>query len=161
SRRRAFDSARKRPWFAGAVESRDLPETLIPDEGMGAVNHPARWWLAKDMPAFWSLQHDPVGILERVRVPILAIYGDKDRDVPVVESVVNFQAALGRGYNRRGIAYPFRGADHSLHVRSGFGLLARIEPAPGYRDTVMAWLGRVTGSRPAAAAAPGTGSSKR
>ena len=161
SLRRAFDSARKRAWFAEAVEARDLPEVLIPDEGMGSVNHPARWWLAKDMPSFWSLRHDPIGILERVRVPILAMYGDKDRDVPVVESVVNFQAAMGRGYNRRGIAYPFRGADHSLNVRSGLGLLAKIEPAPGYRDTVLAWLGRVTGSRPAGAAAPGPASSNR
>lgn len=148
SLRRAFDSARKRAWFAAAVESRDLPETLIPDEGMGAVNHPARWWLAKDMPTFWSLQHDPVGILERVHVPILALYGENDRDVPVVESVVNFQAAVGRGYNRRAIAYPFRGADHSLNVRSGPGFLAKIETAPGYRDTVMAWLGRVAMARP-------------
>ncbi|HEU4724988.1 MAG TPA: alpha/beta hydrolase [Candidatus Eisenbacteria bacterium] len=146
SLRRAFEAATKRPWFAAAVESRDLPETLIPDEGMGAVNHPARAWLAKDMPAFWSLRHDPIGILERVRVPILAIYGDQDRDVPVVESVVNFQAALGRAYNRRGIIRPFRGADHALNVRSGPGLLAKVEPAPGYRDTVVAWLGRVAGA---------------
>jgi len=161
SLRRAFERARKRPWFAEAVESRDLPETLIPDEGMGSVNHPARWWLAKDMPSFWSLRHDPIGILERVRVPILAIYGEKDHDVPVVESVVNFQAAVGRGYNRRAVALPFRGADHSLNVRSGPGLLAKIEPAPGYRDTVMAWLGRVAGAGPAAAVKSGSPSSNR
>lgn len=149
SLRRAFDAAKKRPWFAAAVESRDLPETLIPDEGMGAVNHPARAWLAKDMPAFWSLRHDPVGVLERVRVPILALYGEEDRDVPIVESVVNFQAALGRGYNRRGIVRPFRGADHALNVRNGPGLLAKIEPAPGYRDTLVSWLGCVSGRAPA------------
>lgn len=138
----AFRTATKRPWFAGAVVSHDLPESLIVDEGMGSKEHPARWWFKDDMPTFWSLRHDPVGVLMRVRAPILAVYGDEDRVVPVVESVVNFQAALGRSYNRRGVVRTFRGADHAMLVRQGAGLLTKIELAPGYRDTVTAWLDR-------------------
>ncbi|HET9951810.1 MAG TPA: alpha/beta hydrolase [Candidatus Eisenbacteria bacterium] len=138
----AFRRAATRPWFPGAVVSHDLPESLIVDEGMGPEEHPARWWFKGDMPTFWSLRHEPVGVLMRVRAPILAVYGDQDRVVPVVESVVNFQAALGRAYNHRGVVRTFRGADHAMLVRRGAGLFTKIEPAPGYRDTVMAWLGR-------------------
>ena len=138
----AFRRAAKRPWFAGAVVSHDLPESLIVDEGMGLEGHPARWWFREDMPTFWSLRHDPVGVLTSVRAPVLALYGDRDEVVPVAESVANLQAALGRGTNRRGVVRTFRGADHAMLVRRGAGLFTKIEPAPGYRDTVTAWLGR-------------------
>lgn len=153
SLRLAFETARKQGWFASAVVSRDLPEVLIPDEGMGTVNHPARAWLVKDMPAFWSLRHDPVGALKGIRVPILAIYGEKDTEVPVLESIANFRAALGRAAKRRGVVRSFPGADHALQVRSGPGWFAKLAPAPGYRDTILTWIGRVERIKPVAKAA--------
>jgi len=139
----AFKRAAKRPWFAGAVVAHDLPESLIVDEGMGSRGHPGRWWFADDMPAFWSLRHDPVEALERVRAPVLALYGDRDRVVPVEESIANFRKALGTAAKSRGTTRTFPGADHWMMTRRGAGLLTKIETAPGYRDTVMAWLGRV------------------
>jgi pimeloyl-ACP methyl ester carboxylesterase len=139
----AFNKAKRQPWFARAVVSHDLPESLVVDEAMGSNEHPARQWLVDDMPTFWSLRHDPIAVLKRVRAPILAIFGDKDRVVPVEESVANFRAALGAAYNRRGTTRLFRGADHAMMSRRGAGPFAKIEHAPGYRDSMMAWLGRV------------------
>jgi dienelactone hydrolase len=138
----AFRKAATRPWFAGAVVAHDLPESLIVDEGMGLENHPAQWWFKDDMPTFWSLRHDPIAVLARVRAPILAVYGDRDHVIPVEKSVANLRMALGRGSSSRGVVRTFPGADHSMLVRQGAGLLTKIEPAPGYRDSVVAWMGR-------------------
>jgi pimeloyl-ACP methyl ester carboxylesterase len=151
SLRRAFEKAVKRPWFPAAVVAHDLPESLVVDEAMAMNVHPARGWFAGDMPAFWSLRHDPVAVLRRVRSPVLAIYGDEDREVPVAPSVANFRAAKGRDSERRGAARIFQGADHAMRVTRGAGLFTKIESAPGYRDTTLAWLARVirAGSPPA------------
>jgi hypothetical protein len=147
SLRKAFDAARRRPWFAPAVEARDLPERLPPDEGMGAVNHPARGWLRENLPAFWSLRHDPLPALTAVRAPLLAVYGGEDRELDLAVNGRRFRRAVGARFGRDALTRHFPEADHTLHVRSGAGLWRRVEPAPGYRDSVLAWVGRAIAAR--------------
>ncbi len=149
SLRLAFEKARKRPWYSRAVERGDLPESLIPDEAMGSENHPARAWLPDDMAVFWSLDHDPAWALERVSAPILALYGEEDRVIPTTKSVTALRAAVWRSRikRHRAVAHVFPSADHTIHVKSGSGLFARVEPAPGYRDSVTNWLKRVAGAK--------------
>ena len=141
---KAFAGAQARAWFPAAVVSRDLPESLIVDEGMGADEHPARWWFRDDMPAFWSLRHDPAAVLRRVRAPILAVYGADDRTLPVAASLANLHAAAGA----RASVRTFEGADHDMLVWRGAGLLRKIGPAPGYRDAIVAWVKHVRGVPP-------------
>jgi alpha-beta hydrolase superfamily lysophospholipase len=144
SLRRAFEAVRGRPWFAPAVEARDLPEQLPPDEGMGMVNHPARWWLRENLPAFWSLRYEPVSVLAAVRAPMLAVYGSEDREVRVEVSGRRFRRAVGRRFGRDALTRLIPGADHTLHTQQGSGLLRKLVVAPGYRDSVIAWVGATT-----------------
>ncbi len=143
SLRNALESVRKRPWFAPAVEARDLPERLPPDEGMGAVNHPARWWLRDNLPAFRSLRYEPAPALAAVRAPLLAVYGGEDRELSTEENGRRFRRTVGRRFGRDALTRIFPDADHTLQVRTGSGFLRKVESAPGYRDSVLAWIGRV------------------
>jgi len=157
SLRKALDAARRRPWFAPAVEARDLPEHLPPDEGMGAVNHPARWWLRDNFPAFWSLRYDPAPALAAVRAPMLAVYGAEDRALRLEEHGKRFRRAVGPRFGRDALVRIFPGADHMLHVERGSGILRKVVSAPGFRDSVFAWVGRVVGGGERSAGGGGGG----
>lgn len=145
SLRRAFDAIRKRPWFAPAVEARDLPERLPPDEGMGAENHPARAWLEGTPALLHSFGFDPMAALDSASAPVLAIYGAEDRGADVRESERRLRRAAGRREGRRVDVRVFPGADEALLVRQGAGLARKVRTAPGYEDSVVFWIGRTAG----------------
>jgi dienelactone hydrolase len=151
SLRGAFDKVRKQPWFAPAVEARDLPERLPPDEGMGLENHPARNRGGTSPAIVASLRQDPLAALERVAVPILAVYGEDDREVPVRESERRLRR-LGAGdsgaRSGRVTVMIFPEADHALRVTKGRGLLRKIEAVPGYEDSLIAWVRRAAAAPP-------------
>ena len=67
------------------------------------------------------LAHDPVPVLERVRCPLLAVWGGRDLLVPVVASLAAFDDALRRGGNDRATLVVLPTADHGLRVHPGDG----------------------------------------
>jgi hypothetical protein len=84
-----------------------------------------------------------------VRAPVFAAYGEKDGTIPVATCVADLRKARGiRAEDRRDVVRVFPGADGTLMVRHGGGLFSKIEPAPGYRDAMIAWVGRVVGVGP-------------
>lgn len=94
----------------------------------GAPSDPAELELARA----W-LDHDPRGSLERIRCPILALFGGADRIVPVDESVAVFEAARsGRPAGLR--VEVFEGGDHRIRVGEP------PRPHPDHLPTLTRWV---------------------
>ncbi|HZB09065.1 MAG TPA: prolyl oligopeptidase family serine peptidase [Rubrobacter sp.] len=93
---------------------------------------------------FAEAYHDPVGPLERLRQPVLAMWGEKDRVVPPAESARIVQGALERGGNERYAIRFIPDADHGLYS-SPDGFVPGDVPAPEYPDTVGSWVEQVVG----------------
>jgi pimeloyl-ACP methyl ester carboxylesterase len=93
------------------------------------------------------VEYGPAPVLERVRCPVLAIFGEHDQVVPVPESVAGFEQALARAGNRDVVVKVFPGADHALRLT---GTTERPAPfAPGYLDVMAEWvLERAASARP-------------
>ena len=86
------------------------------------------------------LDHDPRPALERIEVPILALFGGADLVVPVDESVAVFEATRR---DRRGslTVEVFPGGDHRIRVGDPPAL------HPAYLPTLTAWIRRVSEDR--------------
>ncbi|MFC9894281.1 alpha/beta hydrolase family protein [Nocardia sp. NPDC127579] len=113
---------------------------------------------------FSEVDHDPAAVLESVRVPILALWGERDTLVPPAESARIFQAAARRSGNHSMTTRFIPGGGHNGHLSAdGFayqgGLVHNGKPlgalGPGYADTITAWVAAVTsGDPPASSAEP-------
>lgn len=139
----AWTDARIRPWFVRAAVSDELfsrignlpdvpPPSRMPADFIRAVNE-----------VFF---YDPIPTAEKLRVPVLDLFGAADRRVPVAESVT----ALRSAYARAGIDATIRivpEAGHSMQHVLGSECLRcpgprpPYAPAPGWVDTVVTWLG--------------------
>ena len=87
------------------------------------------WWRrngAQDPARWWA----------RVRAPVLALYGDRDVELPVPESLAALQAAYRAGGRRTLTTRVFAGADHSLRVLKGL----RPVRAPGVMAMLTSWV---------------------
>jgi pimeloyl-ACP methyl ester carboxylesterase len=89
-----------------------------------------------DDPDFWTFaalifDYDPRPALERIRVPVLALFGEKDDVVPVEESVVIYREALPPELLTVAV---FPGASHRLLL----GDPPRL--ADGYLETLSAFV---------------------
>lgn len=66
------------------------------------------------------LTHDPAAVLERVTVPVLAMTGEKDLQVPHEENLSAIAAALERGGNRSYEVHALPGLNHLFqHAETG------------------------------------------
>lgn len=72
---------------------------------------------------------------ERVRVPVLAFWGERDTVVPVEKSVGRIQEALGRAGNADVTIKIIPGADHNLIREPN----PENMPAPEYLETFIEW----------------------
>ena len=103
------------------------------------VSHPRRledlqWWKR-------HMDFDPAAILPKVSVPVLALYGSRDRYVPPVENAGKLEAYLRSGGNSDVTVRIFDEADHRLEMpmgkwKDGRWHWARIASL----DTIGAWL---------------------
>jgi pimeloyl-ACP methyl ester carboxylesterase len=113
--RARWSAAITRPWFD--VVGRDDPL-------FSRLGRPPRPPTPGQMPAEYLefLDHgryDPVATSERVRVPVLHVYGAADRHVPVAESIRRLRGAYQRGGNRRATFVVFPHAGHGLQTVAG------------------------------------------
>jgi dienelactone hydrolase len=92
------------------------------------------------------LDYDPVPVLERVRCPLLGIWGAGDVLVPAQRSAALFAAALAKAGNDQFRLELFPGADHRIavieratgHEQMEWSPARRF--APGYLETMTGWL---------------------
>lgn len=100
--------------------------------------------------------HDPVAPLERLRQPVLAIWGEKDRVVPPEESARIVRGALRSGANRSYTIRFFPTAQHGLEF-SPDGFARGDALVEGYPETVASWITEVARGQappPSAEASP-------
>lgn len=91
---------------------------------------------------------DPFTILERTTIPILAIFGKKDTQIPARESAEIYEKAMQKADNKYFKVIMFPGADHVI-FNTKTGSLKEWEDkfrsnhmdyAPGYIDSMTVWL---------------------
>ncbi len=83
---------------------------------------------------------DPVPVLERVRCPLLGIWGARDLLVSAHHSLATFAAALARGGNPNVRLEVFPEADHGLRRPVGDGDHAERAHVPGFFPSMTAWI---------------------
>lgn len=113
----------------------DVVQGVATDAGLvdGAPADAAELELARR----W-LDHDPRDALERIRCPVLALFGGADPIVPVDDSVAVFVAArTGRPGGLR--VEVFEGGDHRIRV----GEPPRLHP--DYLPTITRWIHSLVG----------------
>jgi uncharacterized protein len=92
------------------------------------------------------IDFDPLPILERVRCPLLGIWGAGDVLVPAHRSAAVFAAALAKAGNQQFRLEVFANADHRIAVieqatsREQVEWSAARRFAPGYLETMTDWL---------------------
>lgn len=93
-------------------------------------------------------QETPVPHLEKIKIPVLAIYGERDMIVDWRESARIYRASLKKAGNKDVTIVSFPGADHVLFP-SITGGQAELDDwlghhfkvfAPGYVDTMADWI---------------------
>ena len=62
------------------------------------------------------MSYDPMPALEKVKCPVLAIFGELDTLTPVATTIANYQKGLGRAGNKSLTIKIFPNADHALLV---------------------------------------------
>jgi pimeloyl-ACP methyl ester carboxylesterase len=101
----------------------------------------------KDDPfcGFWRLiyDYDPVPVLEKVKCPVLAVWGGLDTFVPVEKSVAVWRKSLAQTGNDNVTLRVFPDGDHSLLEAKTGGLkeVPRLKGfVPGYFDMQKDWI---------------------
>lgn len=120
----AEQAAKKEPWspYIGITSGKDDP-----------------FW------HFWSLirDYDPGPVLEKVKCPVLAIFGQLDTYLPVKKSVAAWQKGLRHAGNRDVTIKVFSRGEHSLIEAKTGGIkeVPRLKRfVPGYFQTQRDWL---------------------
>jgi pimeloyl-ACP methyl ester carboxylesterase len=108
-------------------------------------------WLSRVQPATklddivpsWKLQmgYDPMPALERVKCPVLAIFGEFDSLTPVAETIANYRVGLAKASNQNATIHVFPKADYALLVWPGTTDQAHWPTlATGYVDMITDWI---------------------
>ncbi len=121
----ATRNARGKSW-AGRVQLATKPEDIVPS---------------------WKLQmgYEPMPALEKVRCPVLAIFGESDTLTPVAATTANYRKGLSKAGNRDYTIKVFPEADHALLVwpkpdaPTHWPVLAA-----GYLETMTNWIDKHT-----------------
>jgi dienelactone hydrolase len=84
---------------------------------------------------------DQAEVWRQVRQPVLAIYSERDRQVPVAESSAALAAALAQAGNRDFTLIIYPGASHAVgKTRTGELREEWTGYAPGYLEDMTAWV---------------------
>jgi hypothetical protein len=129
----ALQNARREKWFAQT----DLPETAPSSRASSA---------------YGGLDFDlnPLPFFQKVKVPLLVVFGELDNRIPPQKSVAQIEQALKDGGNVDFDIKIFPGADHSIRLPNGKrpdtgGKWDWARIAPGYMETVLDWTQKRVG----------------
>jgi uncharacterized protein len=123
-------------WAALDQAIRDAQnEKWLPQLGLPPKDH----WLYKWYPPVGNF--NPLPFWEKVKVPVLLVYGELDRNTPVAPSVAGIGEALRNANNADFTPVVIPGAVHNLTIqweanRPFFWWHA----APGYSDLLVGWV---------------------
>lgn len=98
--------------------------------------------LAVSAGLFAEATYDPLPAFSSLQQPVLAIWGDKDRVEPALESSRNIQHALEQAGNKHAVIRFFPDAGHLLRL-SLDGATQTDEFAPGYSEAMTSWVHQV------------------
>lgn len=146
--RAAFKGVHGRPWFRAASETDRWFEALANVKSL-----PPPSALPPDVVAELkrTYEYDPTRVAARVRVPVLNVFGGKDRHIPVEPSVAALKAAFRRGGNPDAVIRVIPEGGHAIQAVEGAAECLRcmaerrregtlIElPVPGYYDLILGW----------------------
>lgn len=115
------------------------------------ANKEFRWFGPSELPPELSGEMPPRGALEllffdastawsRVKVPVLAVWGDQDTVVPVEKSRDLIRTLLGESGNKDVTIKIMPGVDHGNNVVSTGNGWDFPRSAPGYDETMVEWL---------------------
>jgi pimeloyl-ACP methyl ester carboxylesterase len=127
--RDAVSKASKENWFGFAR----LPRSFL--EMNDANRERIMSWVKQEA----STIYDPVPDWEKIHVPVLAMYGEYDKDVPPVQSSQILDAALKKAGNRHYTVKVYPKANHGLWRLEKDALSARLSYRFGY-DLILEWL---------------------
>ena len=90
------------------------------------------------------LTHDQAATLEKVTVPVLALFGEKDVQVPPASNVAPLEAAFAKGGNKDVTVKVIPSANHLFQEATTgspneYATLPK-EFAPGVVDTITQWV---------------------
>jgi pimeloyl-ACP methyl ester carboxylesterase len=92
----------------------------------------------------YFLDYDPASALEKVRVPLLAVFGELDLQVPTEANRVALEAALKKGGNRDYTIKVFPKANHLYQVATTGNVAEyatlKKEFVPGLLDLYSSWI---------------------
>ncbi|WP_338769564.1 acyl-CoA thioester hydrolase/BAAT C-terminal domain-containing protein [Nocardia vulneris] len=155
----AFDPLRTQTWNLG----NQLRHQGISGGLAEAIAGPGAQLMAAT-GLFPEAGHEPAPVLERLRLPVLALWGAHDTVTPPAESAVVFQQALARAGNQHVTIRFVPNAGHTGHRSTdGFdkvgGQLFDGKPLgaldPGYTDVMTSWVWSVArGAAPLSSAEP-------
>ncbi|HEY7785849.1 MAG TPA: alpha/beta hydrolase [Pyrinomonadaceae bacterium] len=116
---------------------------------LGTINTQMAMYVSEWFRYF--VQFDPAPTLAKIRVPVLALVGEKDLQVPPKENLALIGAALKKGGNRNYTLYIMPGLNH-LFQTAQTGLVSEygtIEEtfAPAALETVSGWIIKQTSPR--------------
>jgi pimeloyl-ACP methyl ester carboxylesterase len=116
---------------------------------LGTINTQMEMYVSQWFRYF--VQFDPAPTLAKIRVPVLALVGEKDLQVPPKENLALIGAALKKGGNRNYTLYIMPGLNH-LFQTAQTGLVSEygtIEEtfAPAALETVSGWIIKQTSPR--------------
>ena len=104
------------------------------------------------------LDFDPAPTLEKVKCPVLALFGEKDLQVPAEPNRKAVVAALAKGGNPDVTVKIFAGANHLYQaaVTGGVSEYATLkkEFVPGFLETISQWILEKTRPAPPAVKNP-------
>jgi pimeloyl-ACP methyl ester carboxylesterase len=116
-----LEAASKEPWF----ETSALPHPVSPE-------------LADGMRRL--LVFEPIPVWERVRVPVLALWGSRDIHLPAERSLEIIRGALARGGNARVTTHVYPDLDHNFTVPRASAAWDFPRRPDDYDDRIGAWL---------------------
>ena len=124
-----LEEARTKPWFARAKAQQD--------DSFGALPPPEQLNKPVGRSLLW-FQHeaiyDPVPALRALRVPALFLFGDKDRLIPVSESIAIIRSVETEEQRHDFTIREFPDDDHGMYLTTNGGL------DPRYLNAMRDWL---------------------
>jgi hypothetical protein len=93
-----------------SLKSREASDILAQYGGLGVI--PEQAWLENnpEIEAWWN----PVEVLEQVRIPVLAIFGDRDGNGDTLQGAFAWRKALEQAGNRNFRVELYPGVDHFM-----------------------------------------------